>query len=64
MPSTVKPSHATMQLPLFQPARLGLSWETMPLEHRQQIERLLARLLREHALRQLKATLAPEARDE
>ncbi len=64
MPPTAKPSHAATQLPLFQPPRPGLSWETMPLEHRQHVERLLARMLREHALRPLGATPAPEARDE
>lgn len=61
---TAKPSHATTQLSLFPPPRPRLSWETMPLEHRQHVERLLARMLREHALRQLSTTPAPEAHDE
>lgn len=51
-------------LPLFQPPRSGLSWEAMPLEHRQQVERLLAHMLREHALRRLGEAPAREARDE
>ena len=64
MPPTAKPSHRTTQLPLFQPPRSGLSWEATPLEHRHQIERLLAHMLREHALRRLGEAPAREARDE
>ncbi len=64
MPPTVKPPPAATQLPLFQPPRSGLSWEATPLEHRQQVERLLARMLREYALRQLGWPPAREARDE
>ena len=64
MSSTAKPSHPATQLTLFQPPRSGLSWEATPLEHRQQVERLLARMLREHALRQREGVPAREARDE
>lgn len=64
MPATAKPSHPATQLTLFQAPRPDLSWAAMPLEHRQQVERLLARLLREHALRQVGGAPAPGARDE
>lgn len=64
MSMTAKPPHPATQLTLFQPPRPSLSWETMPLEHRQQIERLLAHLLREHALRPRGSTPAREGRDE
>lgn len=64
MPLTAKPSHPATQLTLFQPPRPSLSWEATPLEHRHQVERLLARMLREHALRQRGWTPAREARDE
>jgi len=64
MPPTAKPSNRTTQLPLFQPPRSGLSWEATPLEHRQQVERLLARMLREHALRLVGGVPAREAHDE
>jgi hypothetical protein len=64
MPPTAKPSHPATQLPLFHPPRPGLSWEATPLEHRQQVERLLARMLREHAVRYLEEAPVREARDE
>ena len=64
MPLTAKPSHRATQLRLFQPPRPGLLWEATPLEHRQQVEHLLARMLRDHALRQREGTPAREARDE
>jgi hypothetical protein len=64
MPTTAKPSHPATQLTLFQPPQPGLPWEAMPIEHRPQIERLLARMLREHALRQLGWPPVREARDE
>ena len=64
MPMTVKPSRPATQLTLFQPPRPVLSWEATPAEHRQQIERLLARMLREHARRQLGRPPAREAQDE
>jgi hypothetical protein len=50
MPTTAKPPHAT-QLPLLQSPRSRLPWERIPLENRQEVEQLLARLLREHASR-------------
>ena len=53
MPAITKPSPPATQLTLFQPSRPALSWEATPLEHRQQVERLLARMLREHAVRRL-----------
>jgi hypothetical protein len=64
MPATAKPSHPATQLTLFQPPRPDLSWEATPLEHRQQVEHLLARMLREHALRQRRVPLVREASDE
>jgi hypothetical protein len=64
MPTTARPSHPVKQLTLFQTPRPGVSWEAMPLEHRQEVERLLARMLREHARRQLGWPPAREARDE
>jgi len=64
MPATAKPSQPATQLTLFQPPRPGLSWEMTPLEHRQEVERLLARMLREHALRHVGAAPAREAHDE
>lgn len=64
MSTTATPSRRVTQLTLFQPPRPGLSWEATPIEHRQQVERLLARMLREHALRQAGGSPAREARDE
>jgi hypothetical protein len=64
MPTTATPSHPATQLPLFQPLRPGLSWEATPLELRPQVERLLARMLREHALRLVGGAPAREAHDE
>jgi hypothetical protein len=64
MPTTVKPAHLATQLRLFQPPRPALQWAATPLEHRQQVEHLLARMLRDHALRQREGTPAREARDE
>ena len=64
MSTTGAPSRRVTQLTLFQPPRPGLSWAATPLEHRQQVERLLARMLREHVLRQRGGALAREARDE
>ena len=64
MSMTAKPSHPATQLTLFQPPRPSLSWAAMPIDHRQQIERLLAHMLREHALRQRGSTPAREGRDE
>jgi hypothetical protein len=64
MPANAKPSHPATQLTLFQSPRSDLSWEATPLEHRQQVERLLGRMLREHALRPVEGVPAPEARDE
>ena len=64
MSTTVTPSRQVTQLTLFQPPRPGLSWEATPLEHRQQVELLLARMLREHALKQRGGAPAREGRDE
>ena len=64
MSTTATPSRRVTQLTLFQPARPALSWEATPIEHRQQVERLLARMLREHALRHRGGSPAREARDE
>ena len=64
MPAITKPSPLATQLTLFQPPRPALSWEATPLEHRQQVERLLARMLRDHALRRRAGAPGREARDE
>jgi len=64
MPMTAKPPRPTTQLTLFQPSAPVLSWEATPTEHRQQVERLLARMLREYARRQLGRPPVREARDE
>ena len=65
MPATTKPSYPATQLTLFPPPRPGLSWEATPLEHRQQVERLLARMLREHVMRRhIGGAPAREAHDE
>jgi hypothetical protein len=64
MSTTATASRRVTQLTLFQPPPPGLSWEATPLEHRQQVERLLARMLREHALRQRGRATEREARDE
>jgi hypothetical protein len=59
-----KPSLPATQLTLFQPPQPVLTWEATPTEHRQQVERLLARMLREYALRRLGGRALREARDE
>jgi hypothetical protein len=64
MSTTVKPAHLATQLRLFQPPRPDLQWAGTPLEHRQQVERLLARMLRDHALRRRAGAPAQEGRDE
>lgn len=55
MPTFAKPSRRATQLPLFQSSHQKPDWESIPLEIQQQIERLLARMLRDHAARQLSA---------
>jgi len=52
MSTFAKPSRRATQLPLFQPSRQEPNWESMPPEIQQQVERLLARMLRDHAARQ------------
>ena len=47
MPTTAKPSPPATQLALVQPPRSSLSWEAMPIHHRQQVEQPLARMLRD-----------------
>ncbi len=51
MPTFVKPSRRATQLPLFQSSHQEPNWKSMPPEIQQQIERLLARMLRDHAAR-------------
>ncbi len=51
MPSTPKPPHRAIQLKLFRPTRNEPSWEVVPPEVQQQVLRLLARILRDHAAR-------------
>lgn len=55
MPAMPNPPRRARQLPLFEPPRQRPSWETMPPEVRQEIERLLSRMLRDHAARSLGA---------
>ena len=64
MSMTVKSAYLATQLRLFQPPRTDLRWAAMPLEYREQVEHLLARMLRDHARRQLERARAREARDE
>lgn len=59
-----KPSHRATQLTLFQWPRHQPSWEAMPMEIRQQVERLLARMLREHAAHKHGVAPLREDRDE
>lgn len=59
-----KLSRRATQLPLFQWPRQQPSWEAMPIEIRQQVERLLARMLRDHAARKLGVAPPREDRDE
>jgi acyl-CoA reductase-like NAD-dependent aldehyde dehydrogenase len=49
---------------LFQSSLGGPRWERLPWEVRQQTVRLLARMLNEHAERQLASLLTQEAGDE
>jgi hypothetical protein len=51
MPTFAKPSRRATQLPLFQSSHQKPDWESIPPEIQQQIERLLARMLRDHAAR-------------
>ena len=52
------------QLALFQSNPGGPCWEQLPWEVRQQTVRLLARMLNEHAERQLASLVTREAGDE
>jgi hypothetical protein len=53
-----------LQLKLFHPRLKSPCWEQLPPEIRQQTVPLLARLLREHALRACASHQVKEARDE
>jgi hypothetical protein len=64
MSFAAKPSREATQLPLFRWHRQQPSWEAMPIEIRQQVERLLARMLRDHAARKLGVASPREDRDE
>lgn len=64
MPFAAQPSRGATQLPLFRWPRQQPSWEAMPIEIRQQVERLLARMLRDHAARKLGVAPPREDRDE
>ena len=55
MPTFAKPSRRATQLPLFHSSHQEPKWESMPPEIQQQVERLLARMLRDHAARQCDA---------
>ena len=48
MSLTVKSPQRAIQLVLLRPSRNEPSWEAMPIDVRQQVLRLLARMLREH----------------
>ncbi len=63
MQTSPKQARRAGQLPLFQPPRQEPSWESMPPEIQQQIERLLARMLREHVARSLGTTLAEDCHE-
>lgn len=56
MPAMPKSAHRARQLPLFQPSRQEPSWESIPPEIQQQVERLLVRMLRDHIARSLGKT--------
>jgi hypothetical protein len=60
MPVTAKPPQRVQQLALFSPPQPGGLWEMTPPQSRQQIERLLGRMLREHAVRRLDEPAARE----
>lgn len=64
MPVTTKPLRPMAQLTLFQPPHAEGLWEACPLENRHQVKHLLARMLREHAVRRLGEPAAREAGDE
>ena len=64
MPSTLKPAQRAIQLALFRPTRNEPNWNAVPLEVQQQVLRLLARMLREHAARQHGEGLLQEDCDE
>jgi hypothetical protein len=64
MPLTPKPPQRAIQLALFRPSRNEPSWETVPGEVQQQVLRLLARMLREHAARVHGAVVPQGDRDE
>jgi len=64
MPFAAKPSRRATQLTLFQWPRQQPNWEAMPMEVQQQVERLLARMLRDHAARKRGVAPHREDRDE
>jgi hypothetical protein len=64
MTFAAKPSRRATQLTLFQWPRQQPSWEAMPIEIQQQVERLLARILREHAVHKHGVAPHREDRDE
>ncbi len=64
MPSTLKPSQPAIQLTLFRPTHKGPSWNAVPTEVQQQVLRLLARMLRDHAARRRGEPVLQEDRDE
>ena len=64
MQSTLKPPQRAIQLALFRPTHKGPSWNTVPIEVQQQVLRLLARMLRDHAARRRGEPVLQEDRDE
>lgn len=65
MPSALKPPpRRTMQLTLFQPTRNEPNWKAVPIELRQQVVHLLARMLREHLARPAQGLAQEGDRDE
>jgi len=64
MPFLPKLAHCATQLPLFQSPPQEPNWGSIPPEIQQQIERLLARMLRQHAARLSDVVPSPESGDE
>lgn len=64
MRSTLKPPRGARQLTLFRPLRDEPNWEAVPVEIQQQVLRLLAHLLRDHAAHRPGEHAPQEDRDE
>jgi hypothetical protein len=64
MSSALKSPQRAIQLTLFQPSRNEPSWDALSIEVRQQVLRLLARMLRDHFARQCGERVPLGNRDE